>query len=261
MALQDLPSCHVELAPPPADPLDSQTAAHLDAQLDAHWLFFNRPTEFISFSPFEFRVAMGIRLLTLPEQTITLPHRCNCGRLLLTNKEVVLHSSAGCDQFSRFSDTTRHESLKHTVASVLRSYGFLLQLEPKLYSYDSTILHRPDMTVMSPCPVPVTIDFVVCAQHGEPGVNARQHAQKKNTQHGAAVRRQQHIFMPFACESLGLFDEDVFRFIADLKRTLVRHQRYHFEIDVKRAIAVSLAKSRVSRVIGSRTDSNGNFPR
>ena len=74
----------------------------------------------------------------------------------------------------------------------------------------------------------------------------------------------------FVCEHCGRdvaalelvpgFDQSVLRFITEVNKSVVPHEKYYFETDMHRAVATSLAKSRVYRILGSRTDNSFTLP-
>ena len=132
------------------------------------------------------------------------------------------HAFSGCDQFSAYTPTQRHEAVKHAIATVLRNYGFLAVVEPKFYQYADGVAHRPDITVFaSMFPQqrairPIATDIVISAQSGAVGEAASSAAAVKVRHHTQAVNDFDHEFIPVSIEPHGHLHEAVTTFISKL---------------------------------------------
>jgi hypothetical protein len=221
--------------------------AHLDGQHHAPYLFFTRPTELTYMSPSEFIIALAIRMRTLPRHICSLPKQCICGRLCQSYADIIAHAFS-CDRMSAFTFTQRHDLVKAAIASLIRSYGFSVTIEPRFYCYDNGVRQRPDITVNTARPI--TTDIVICMQDGRVGeASARAAAIKKST-HTEAVQRQDHIFVPFAMEVHGHCDEGCYDFIKHIRKHLPPYSGFIFEREAFSVIATTLAKARVRSING-----------
>jgi hypothetical protein len=239
---------------------DPIVAAHLAAQYDGAYLFFGCTPQNFSLSPFEFRIAMSMRLRTLPTEITAYPVRCDCGHLLHTAAELIDHAFGGCTRFSWFTHTARHELVKHAIASVLRAYGFLVTVEPKFYAYMDAVEHRPDITVFASLyPTqnwmqPLATDVVISAQRGRVGDNATIAAQEKKRHHSDATSRLDHMFIPFSMEVQGHRDKCVTEYIATLAQQLPIGQQRQFQRDMHATVATALAKARVATILSMKKE-------
>jgi hypothetical protein len=243
-----------------SDPLDPDLAAHLAAQYDGQYLFFGSVAESHALSPFEFRVAMCIRLGVYPRGNIALPTRCECGHLLSDQFAFITHAFSGCQRFSNYTPTHRHTLVKSTIVTVLSRYGFLTTPEPPFYTYADGIRHRPDITVFSSTyPTqrsmpPISTDLVISASDGKVGDAATAAARIKTLHHTQATNALDHEFIPLSFEIHGHQHEAVDTFYAKLASHLPNSEYSSFIRDMKSFVATALAKARVATIIAFRTE-------
>lgn len=216
---------------------------------DAPFLFFAATTPLSMMSPHQFQLATCIRLRTLPRDVWMGTQRCACGFFNLTTCQAIEHALS-CDRVP-YSKTTRHNSVRDTIASVARSYGFTVTVEPTFYEYNdpSGSRRRPDLTFHTPSPI--VTDVTVVYPESRTGVASAKAARDKHKLHDDAANRMSHKFIPFAMETFGHLDTSCYDLRRALEVQLPRHLQRAFRFDLTHAVSCTLAKARAMTVISS----------
>lgn len=222
--------------------------ASLRAQYNGHYLFYSRNTAASHIPDHIFRMALAIRMNTLPKCCGTLPKVCRCGVHCPTAEKVIDHALR-CDQMTYYTHTNRHNDVRDAIAQVVRSYGITVSSEPKFYSgfYEGPAEQRPDLTFHT---VPkISTDVTIVSSSEEVGDASRNAADHKCKTHAAATAALGHIFMPFAMEVHGHLDKSCYDLMKKLREYVPDHLNRDFTFDFLHAVSSSLAAARATAVL------------
>ena len=211
--------------------------------MDAQWLWYDG-----SMSPAEFCTAFCVRLGIVQPHLRVHPARCDCGKTITNDVDQIQHTFT-CDQFTSTTHTRRHNMLRDEICRVCMSFGISAVKEPTCYLYEEG-RKRPDI-IFGTHRTLVT-DVTIVNPQGEPGEAAKTADEKKRKQHGAAVERQQHVFIPGACEAYGLIGPGMVKLVKELAHNLPLSTQFIFRRTMMNAIATVLARSRASGIYGTR---------
>jgi ribonuclease HI len=223
-----------------------QTAGILSQQ-DASFTLFSSLHPLAMLDEDEFITAMCIRLRTLP-RTMDFPRVCSCdkeeGRM--QSAEQFIDHALKCKQLSTYSQTSRHNRIRDTLAAVARNFGISTTVEPTFYIYDSSSQRRPD--IVFHLPRAVATDVAVVHPTGAAGESAKSKAKNKIEIHQAAVARFNHEFIPFVLETYGRMDSSCKQLIEALKKYVPVHLKTSFEFHMYHSISCALAKTRAATI-------------
>jgi hypothetical protein len=195
----------------------------------------------------EFVLAMCIRLKTLP-RNMEFPRVCSCRRADGQNMETAeqfIDHVLSCKVLSEYSQTTRHNRIRDTLAAVARNFGISTTIEPRFYTYEKAD-RRPD--IVFHLPRAVATDVSVVHPSGEEGRATRAKAKEKTEIHGAAVKALNHEFIPFVLDTYGTLDRCCKDLIEALKKYVPIHLKSSFEFHAYLSISCALAKTRAATV-------------
>jgi hypothetical protein len=195
----------------------------------------------------EFVLAMCIRLKTLP-RSMDFPRVCSCTRSdkNMETAEQFIDHVLSCKKLSRYTQTTRHNRIRDTLAAVARNFGISTTIEPTFYTYDSSSHKRPD--IVFHLPRAVATDVSVVHPSGPEGESTRAKAKEKTKIHEAAVKALNHDFIPFVLDTYGAQDRCCKELIESLKKYLPVHLKSPFEFHAYQSISCALAKARAATV-------------
>jgi hypothetical protein len=168
-----------------------------------------------------------------------------------TAEQFVNHALT-CKTLSSYTQTTRHNRVRDTLAAVARTFGITTTLEPTFYVYDCASHRRPD--IVFHLPRAVATDVSVVFPVGEEGESVRAKAKSKVKTHDAAVRALNHDFIPFVLDTFGTMDRCCKELIEALKRQVPIHLKSSFEFHAYHSISCALAKARAATIRAVKRD-------
>jgi hypothetical protein len=229
---------------------EPSSTASIRAQYDAPYLFYSRDVNGQFIEDAHFRMALAIRLRTLPKNMRVLPRMCRCGHLSTHECDLIEHCLL-CDRSTHYTHTHRHNDVRDAMIAVARSFGISCTSEPTFYEecYDTLEVHRPDITFHT-CPK-ITTDVTIVTPKGDVGIEAAKAAQDKKTTHNDAVARLGHTFIPFAMETYGHKDRCCLTLINALKQHLPPHLHKQFTFSFHHATSTALARARATTILSA----------
>jgi len=120
---------------------------------------------------------------------------CFCGTPDAGDGNFIQHILV-CDRVCGATRVYRHNCILTALEHHLRLYGCFCSLEPRFYSYADGSKKRPDLTVHTTVPQPLSTDIVV-------SINMDEALKGKKEKHAAAVHDAGHAFMPIAMSIWG----------------------------------------------------------
>ena len=225
-----------------------ESSVSLQAQHNAHYLFYSRTTPASYMPDHVFQMALAIRMRTIPRKCLTTPKVCRCGATCRDAEEIMDHVLR-CDQMTHYTHTNRHNDVRDAIAQVVRSYGISVSSEPKFYSafYEGPSEQRPDLTFHTT--PKITTDVTIVSTTDKVGDAAAAAAQHKCRTHAQATAALGHIFMPFAMEVHGHLDKSCYDLQKKLQEFIPDHLKRDFKFDFLHAVSSSLAAARATAVI------------
>jgi ribonuclease HI len=226
------------------------TTPHTDgvlSQKNASFMLFKRLHPIATLTDDEFILATCIRLKTLP-RSMDFPRVCSCRRqdAEMTTAEQFINHALSCKQLSSYSQTTRHNLVRDTLAAVARMFGISTTIEPTFYAYSCTSNPRPD--IVFHLPRAVATDVSVVFPVGEEGESTRAKAKSKTQRHQPAVTALNHEFIPFVLDTFGTMDKGCKELIVALKRQVPIHLKSSFDFHAYHSISCALAKARAATI-------------
>ena len=181
----------------------------------------------------------------------TQPIACTCGVLCTTDKEIIAHAIK-CHRMSQIHEGRRHTFLKSDLVNIARSYGIVSTIEPTNYHYNGDVKKRPDIT-FHVMPKPIVTDVTIVTPKDNTGSAAIEAASNKNKIHYDACAREGHVFIPFAMETYGHFDERCFDLIKKLSYAVPHSEQSAFKRDMHAAASTAMAEYRARAVTNACT--------
>ena len=224
--------------------------ADLRSQGDAPYLFYSAAKKYTGMQEIHFKLAMCIRLRTLPHAYNLPSHRCDCGVIMNSNEEAIEHIML-CSKASPFTYTHRHNKVRDAIAAVARAYGITVTVEPNFYVYGNGELLRPDITFHNVVPKPITTDVSIVYPQNQVGQAAEHRAKEKYKKHEKAASNAGHKFIPFVLEIFGHRDKCCVELIRELSAAIPRHQQRSFVFDMTHAVSTALATARAETLIAA----------
>jgi hypothetical protein len=211
--------------------------------LDDTWLWFDG-----KLTPAEFIAAYSIRLGTVPAHLQVFPCKCDCGSMVTTEPQQIVHTLS-CDQFTTCTHSTRHNMVRDAIIREARLYGIACTSEPRCYTY-ATGKRRPD--ILFHTATPLVTDITIVSPNGDPGEAATAADEEKRQTHRSACVQRGHVFIPGACESYGLMGKGITSLIQMLAKDLPPQFQFEFHLSMTRCIATALAQSRAAALFGTK---------
>jgi hypothetical protein len=214
-------------------------------RLWTHWLNPSS-TKMNQLPPHEYVVALAVRCGLATDTIVTKMGesiRCGCDQMIKVRHDLASHLCS-CTEMCKIDFSNRHTYVKHAIRSVLTQYGITSDNEPNYYNYTSGNC-RPDITVRMNGMKFIAIDVTIVKPDSEEvGKAARTAAEKKEKIHSDAVAAFDHVFIPFALETTGHFDQNCYKFFRLVKNEVQFHHRIQFQRDFFGSISTALAKFR-----------------
>ena len=223
--------------------------ADLRSQEDAPYMFYSAAKKYTTMQEEHFKLAMCIRLRTMPHTLRLASYRCACNAVMANDEKAIEHIMI-CSKASPYSYTQRHNLVRDALAAVCRAYGITVTVEPTIYPYRKGQLFRPDITFHNIIPQSLVTDVSIVYPQNEPTeIAAATRAQEKCAKHSEAAKELSHKFIPFVLGIYGHRDKCCFDLTRELCAAIPTHQQRSFAFDVTHAVSTALATARAMTLI------------